>query len=422
MARVNPIHGFAGAALAALDRVTEAPAWALSDADLTESVLELTRARAELDELLLRVLAEADRREVGSATGATSTAAWLAQHTRQTRKAAHADVRLARSLDRPILDTVRRALAEGRLHVEQARVIVHVVEDLPDGEVSDAQRVAAQEHLVGKAAEHDARDLRVLGARIFEVIAPEEADRRVAQKLEDEERRARETSRFGTRDNGDGTTNGWFKLPTAQAEMLTKAVHAFAAPRRNHLKGNGSDQGGWVDPDGRPVPWAVQLGQAFAELIEHLPTDKLPRSGGLNASVTVTMSLQALRSGLGSGVLDTGSPVSPGQTRRLCCNAGMVPMVLGSPSQVLDVGQEVRLHTKPMRQAIAVRDKECTAEGCDRPAAWCEVHHRVPFSKGGATSVENGRLLCPRHHHHAHDSGFDMRVLPDGQVRFNRRT
>ena len=106
----------------------------------------------------------------------------------------------------------------------------------------------------------------------------------------------------------------------------------------------------------------------------------------------------------------------------MACNAGLVPMVFDSASQVLDVGQEVRCHTKPMRQAVVVRDKECTTEGCDRPAAWCEVHHPVPFGKGGATSVVNGRLLCPRHHHYAHDSAYDMRVLPDGQVRFSRRT
>jgi 5-methylcytosine-specific restriction endonuclease McrA len=75
-----------------------------------------------------------------------------------------------------------------------------------------------------------------------------------------------------------------------------------------------------------------------------------------------------------------------------------------------------------MRRAISVRDKECPTEGCDRPAAWCEVHHQVPFSHGGATNVADGRLLCPRHHHHAHDSRYDLRMLPDGQVRFHRKT
>lgn len=429
--RTNPVHGFAGAALAAVRRVETAPAWSMSPMDLAETVVELTRLEGMVAELRLRVLAEADKVDVGCTSGATGTAAWLAHTTRQTRKDAHADLRLARSLDAPVLETTRWALASGRVNLAQARVVVAVVEDLATEDVTDVQRVAVQEHLVGLAEEHDAKTLRNLGRKVFEVIAPDEADSREGEKLESEERKARQTCRFGTRDNGDGTTSGWFKLPTAQAEMLTKAVHAFAAPRRAHLKtaagASGGDSfergsGGWVDPDGRPVPWAVQLGQAFAELVEHLPTDKLPQSGGLAASVMVTMSLDKLTAGLGSGVLDTGCVVSGTQVRRMCCNAGMVPMVFGSPGEVLDVGQEVRLHTKAMRRAIAVRDKECTAEGCDRPAAWCEVHHQVPFSHGGATNVADGRLLCPRHHHHAHDSRYDMRMQPDGQVRFHRKT
>jgi hypothetical protein len=108
------------------------------------------------------VLAEADKAEVGCASGATGTAAWLAHTTRQTRKDAHADMRLARSLDVPVLETTRRALASGRVNLSQARVVVAVVEGLATEDVTDVQRVAVQEHLVGLAAEHDAKTLRNL--------------------------------------------------------------------------------------------------------------------------------------------------------------------------------------------------------------------------------------------------------------------
>jgi hypothetical protein len=36
--------------------------------------------------------------------------------------------------------------------------------------------------------------------------------------------------------------------------------------------------------------------------------------------------------------------------------------------------------------------------------------------------VEKGRLLCPHHHHLAHDTRYDMRRLPDGKVSFHKRT
>jgi hypothetical protein len=424
-ARVHPVHGFAGAALAAVRRVADAPAWALSPAEQAETLVELTRLQAAVAELRLRVLAVADTADLGSVSGATSTAAWLAHATQQTRKQAHADVRLARALADSLLAPTRAALAAAQVNVDQAWVVVRMVEDLrADDTLTDAQRVHAQQHLIGEAGSHDARALRVLAGKIFEVLAPEEAERREGAKLEDEERKARHSCRFTTRDNHDGTVSGSFKLPTAQAQMLLKAVHAFAAPRRQHHPepGPGLVANGLVDPEGRPIPWSVQLGQAFAELVEHLPTTTLPRAGGLNAAVLVTLTLDRLTSGLGAAVLDTGTVISAGQARRLACNAGLVPVVLGGASEPLDVGREQRLHTPAMRKARIAVDPQCTTDGCDRPAAWCEFHHSTPFARGGPTSAANARMLCPRHHHYAHDTHYDMRELPNGQVRFHKRT
>ena len=71
---------------------------------------------------------------------------------------------------------------------------------------------------------------------------------------------------------------------------------------------------------------------------------------------------------------------------------------------------------------MALRDGGCTADNCDRPPAWTEAHHEVPWSRGGGTSVKDGRLLCPWHHHRAHDPAYDKTRMPNGQVRFNRRT
>ncbi len=413
--RADPVHRFAGAALAALGRVASAPAWAMTPQEQATTLVELSQVQAGVEELKLRVLAAADRNQVGDTTGPTSTAAWLARATRATRSAAHRDLRLAMALDDPVFAPARRALAAGTLNVEQARVLVAAVQDLPEDEVTDADRARAQQHLIGLAADHDAKMLRFFGRRLFEVIAPAEADRREAEALEREEARARERARFAMRDNGDGTSDGWFTLPTLQARMLGKAVQAFAAPRRT-----GPDS--CTGPDGRRLPHRVLLGQAFATLVEHLPVDRLPQAGGVAATVVVTLDLDRLRAGLGSAGLDTGDRISAAQARRLACNAGLVPAVLGTRSVPLDLGRTARLHTGAQRAAMAVRDRGCTADGCDRPPAWCEAHHETPWSQGGHTSVESGRLLCARHHHLAHDPRYDMRRLADGRVRFHQRT
>jgi hypothetical protein len=70
---------------------------------------------------------------------------------------------------------------------------------------------------------------------------------------------------------------------------------------------------------------------------------------------------------------------------------------------------------------MTIRDQGCTAEGCDRPAGWCHAHHHTPWSKGGDTSVENGRLLCAFHHGKAHSPSYDTTTGPTGQITFHRR-
>jgi hypothetical protein len=413
--RSNPVHGFSGAALRALDRLVGSPGWALSPDEQAEVLVELAQVESRVAELRWRVLAAADRSGLGAKEGATSAAAWLAGRTRQTRARCHGDLRAARALDSERFAPTREALAAGALTVDQVGVILRAVEDLPVGEVTEEQRWAAQEYLVGLAAEHDAKALRVLARRLFEVLAPEEADAREGEALEREERRARERCRFAMRENGDGTCSGWFKLPTAQAEMLGKAVQAFAAPRRTSADA-------WVDAEGRRRPYAAILGMGLADLVEHLPTEALPQAGGVAASVVITLDLDTLRRDLGAATLDTGARISAGQARRMACNAGLIPAVLGTGSVAMDLGRTARLHTPGQRVAMAVRDQGCTALGCDRPPGWCEAHHEIPWSQGGGTSVEQGRLLCPHHHHLAHDDRYDMRRMPDGKIRFNRRT
>ncbi len=413
--RANPLHGFAGRALAALDRIADAPAWAMTPEEQAEALVELQQVTARVTELRWRVLVAADRNEIGAKDGSTSTSAWLARRTRENRSRTNGDVRGARALDEPEFAPTRAAFAEGRLTEDQVWVIVRAIEDLSADEVDDEQRAVAQKHLIGLAAEHDAKTLRVLARRLFEVLAPDEADRREGEALAREERRAREKCRFSMRDNGDGTTSGWFKLPSAQADMLGKVVQALAAPRRQ-------DPGAWLDSQGKKLPYPVLLGQAFADLVEHLPLDAMPQAGGTAATVVITMELEKLLKSVGAATLDTGCRISAGQVRRMTCNSGLIPAVLGTASVPLDLGRTARLHSSAQRTAMAIRDKGCTAEGCDRPPAWCEAHHELAWSEGGGTSVKDGRLLCPHHHHLAHDSRYDMRRLPDGKIRFARRT
>ena len=71
---------------------------------------------------------------------------------------------------------------------------------------------------------------------------------------------------------------------------------------------------------------------------------------------------------------------------------------------------------------MSVRDRGCTAQHCETPPGLCHAHHNTPWSHGGSTSVDDGRLLCPHHHRRIHDPQYETRHLPGGKVSFHRRT
>ena len=136
----------------------------------------------------------------------------------------------------------------------------------------------------------------------------------------------------------------------------------------------------------------------------------------------ITMELDKLRDGLGSGKLPDGTALSPGEIRRLACTAGLIPVVLGTDSEVLDLGRQTRLFSPAQQRALRLRDKRCRAEGCTIAATWTEAHHLDQWASGGRTDLDNGVLLCSWHHHRAHDDTYRMSRLPNGDYRFHRRT
>ena len=220
------------------------------------------------------------------------------------------------------------------------------------------------------------------------------------------------------RDNDDGTMSGRFVVPELHGHLLRALLEQLSAPRRLSRNRAGepvSDP--TVSGDGCSLNWSERLGAAFTELLEHLPTSGWGRPG---MSVMVHLDYAHLLDGLAAARLDTGTRVSAGQARRLACESGIVPVVLGAEGEVLDVGRERRLHTPAQRKALSVRYDSCAAEGCERPFAWSEIHHPQPWSLGGETTLTNAIPLCWHHHRRAHDDRFHLDVLPSGEARFRR--
>ncbi len=393
-----------------VDTLVDVSVWSMDAAETASTLVELTRLESQVMELRSRVAAHADELQAGSDVGATSTANWLAHQTRQTRPAAARTVRLG--YDLATHDHVRDALARGDLRVDQARVIIGAVAALPDDLDPDLV-IRAERHLVAAAAEHDARTLKILGRRLLEVVAPEVADAHEADLLEKEEAKAAQATRLTMTDDGHGRVHGRFTLPTAQAAMLKKLLLAIAAPKH---------QAATHGPGVQRRPGPERMGRAFAELIERIPAKRLPKVGGTDATIVVTIDLDTLTGKLHkAGVLDTGERISPGLARRLACTGRIIPAVLNGTSQVLDIGRARRLFTKAQLLAMSLRDGGCVAEGCDWPPWLCHGHHWIRWADGGPTDLANGGLLCPRHHARAHDPTYETTRQPSGGVTFHRR-
>jgi hypothetical protein len=272
-------------------------------------------------------------------------------------------------------------------------VIVAAVDALPeDAEAWVAPK--AQRWLLDQAVDQDAKALRVLGRRILEVIDPAAADAHEAKLLEKEEQNALAAAMLRVADDGHGKCHGRFTISTRHWAMLKKALLAKAAPKhRAAVDGHAPDPG-------RPTDH--RMGLAFQEYIETYPADALPKAGGVNATVVVTMTLETLLGGLRAAQLDTGEKITAGEARRLACAAGVIPAVLDGKAKVLDLGRKKRLHSTAQRIALGLEQHGCTADGCDWPPGLCHAHHDLPWSRGGHTTLTNGRLLCPRHHALAH--------------------
>jgi Domain of unknown function (DUF222)/HNH endonuclease len=86
-----------------------------------------------------------------------------------------------------------------------------------------------------------------------------------------------------------------------------------------------------------------------------------------------------------------------------------------SVSLPLDVGRPTETIPPHLRRAIVARDQHCGFPGCQVPASRCQVHHLIPRSQGGPTSLDNCWLGCDFHHLIAiHQWGWRVTLNPDG--------
>jgi hypothetical protein len=287
------------------------------------------------------------------------------------------------------------------LHPAQADAIVSALEQIPARAMVAVEDLLEAEAQLVEAARHlSPSDLRRLGAKIRDLLdtdGPEPAEDAAA---------AREA--LWLKSAPKGVRFGGF-LANENAELFRVLIEAGAGPKKT--------------PDGERDPRSRTKRNADA-LVDVLNAaagsgNAAPGHGGVAPHLIMIMDFFDLKKAGADATGDVhfGEGLSAAAVRRLACDAGVIPIVLGSNSEPLDVGREERFVTPAIRRALIARDRGCVI--CGAPPDQCDAHHLVHWIDGGETAVGNLVLLCKPNHREV-DRGDWIIQIVNGKVLVTR--
>jgi 5-methylcytosine-specific restriction protein A len=205
--------------------------------------------------------------------------------------------------------------------------------------------------------------------------------------------------------DGGGEIHGTFEDPVRFA-MIATVIDAKSKPLTKD------------DHRSAPSRAADALAEVCGWVLDHGDQELLPDVAGERPRVVLTVGLPDLENRARAGCLDFGGTPLPSEVRMMCCDAGLIPIVLGGHGEPLDVGRDRRTIPTAIRRAVTVRDRGCAHPGCDRPPSWTEIHHIKEWSKGGHTRLDNLVMLCRTHHREIHATEWLVRIARDGLPEF----
>lgn len=349
-----------------------------STADL-RLALSAWAARSAAEECRwLQMLAEFDLREGWHLDGQLSAVDWLVWRCQMSARTARDKLRVAHQLRSRAL--VAEAFAAGRVSYCKVRAITRITDAEPE---LDARLLALAE--AGTVADVDR------AVRYWEQLA--EQEKGVDKHLRRYERRTVRASR-----TYDGMMMIEVVVPVEEGEEVLAGLDSPTS------------DGGSREPQ--------PMGQRRADALMGLVRGEAPGARRYTLHLVADLDVIRDRFGLRAQLLD-GSPVPAETLRRLSCDCGVVRHLLRGGREPVDIGRRTAVWTTAQRRAICLRDGgRCRFVGCERRT--CDVHHVHHFEDGGRTAVDNGALLCPRHHTAVHEGGFRVSGDPNGTLTIHR--
>jgi hypothetical protein len=222
------------------------------------------------------------------------------------------------------------------------------------------------------------------------------------------------------RADGSGRLEG--ECTPELAEHLDVVFDALAGPK--------PAQDGAQDPRTAAQRRHDALLDAFTYLAR---TDALPNTGGVQATIVLTMSEQSYLTGTGLALTSHGALIPAREALRWAgADHRILGVMMNSMKAITAYSSTHRTFTEQQRLAIFARDLGCSFPGCDAPPGWTQIHHITDWAHGGPTSIDNGTLICRNDHRNRIREGWRAEMIngrvgwkppphidPDQKPRFN---
>lgn len=292
------------------------------------------------------------------------------------------------------------AQLDGQVSAAQVHEILGCLDRLDrlvDTVVEPAVVGEAERLLTRHAETFDPGELRRCAEKIVECVNPDGvlADERAQQSL----RELHLTPR----------PDGLYNLRGVLTPPVGAALQAVLAPLAAKRPGCPAE-GRVVGADEREYP--ARMHDALADAAHRLlKSGELPMTGGVPATVLITVAAADLQADRGFGKTVDGTLVPVKRLWDWADEAETVVVQTTSTGAVLELGRQRRIATKNQTLALIARDGACTFPGCDHPPHWCDRHHILDWQYGGRTDVDNLTLLCRYHHRRFEQHGWTCTMI-----------
>jgi Domain of unknown function (DUF222)/HNH endonuclease len=453
-----------------LDYLNTTDTASLPSAAQAETLRALERAGAKHTAARARVLAAFAGQAAYEDDGQGSARAWLRWQTRITTGAAAGAVGWARRIAaHPVIGD---ALAAGELSESWARQLCAWSDRLPLGTQSGADEILAAAArggvdlagLAGLAQEmyersHDGRgddgddgfadravwlDTTLGGAgRLTGDLTPGCAAALTAVLESLAKRAGPEDVRTAAQRRHDALAEACRRLVAsgmlpARAGQPTQVIVHMSLAQLRGLPGASATESAWAAARAAQPGWLtgpeaeaaacdasmvpVVAGQVDWAAVDHL-TEVYRSTRGLQRGPATEATRQRLaRAVLALAISALSGPGGLAAQLR----TGLTGAPLTSASLPLDMGPATETIPAHLRRAVTTRHPHCAFPGCTQPASACDIHHVMPRSRGGPTTIANLVPLCAFHHLTAvHRWGWTLRLnadatttatSPDGRV------